>query len=191
MPRAVRAYWLAAAVATCLLGTTLAVAPTYGYHYDVATIERVEVHEFDDAPASTARLDDVREGSVSPSVEARGASATANRSSVATNTADDFVDLASPARRTHILDGDATGGGHLWPGDPGKTPFPQGWSGDKIMHEISDIATDPAAWQNAVPQGSRTVLNGTRGGVDIRVIVDTNTGEIISGYPTNLPRRNP
>lgn len=81
-----------------------------------------------------------------------------------------------------------TGGGHLWPGNPGKTPFPQGWSGDKIMHEISDIATDPVAWQNAVPQGSRTVLTGTRGGVDIRVIVDTNTGEIISGYPTNLPR---
>ncbi len=107
---------------------------------------------------------------------------------VATNTADDFVDLASPARRTHILDGDATGGGHLWPGNAGKTPFPQGWSGDKIMHEVSDIATDPIAWQNAVPQGSRTVLTGTRGGVDIRVIVDTNSGEIISGYPTNLPR---
>jgi hypothetical protein len=106
----------------------------------------------------------------------------------AINTVDDLVDLASPARRTHILDGDATGGGHLWPGNPDKSPFPQGWSGDKIMHEISDIATDPVAWQNAVPQGSRTVLAGTRDGVDIRVIVDTSTGEIITGYPTNLPR---
>ena len=56
------------------------------------------------------------------------------------------------------------------------------------MHEVSDIATDLIAWQNAVPQGSRTGLTGTRGGVDIRVIVYTNTGEIISGYPTNLPR---
>lgn len=56
------------------------------------------------------------------------------------------------------------------------------------MHAISDIATDPAAWENAVQQGSRTVLGGTRGGVDIRVVVDSGTGEIVTGFPTNLPR---
>jgi hypothetical protein len=56
------------------------------------------------------------------------------------------------------------------------------------MHEISDIATDPAAWRNAVPQGRRTVLTGTRDGVDIRVIVDSRSGDIVTGYPTNLPR---
>lgn len=33
-------------------------------------------------------------------------------------------------------------------------------------------ATDPAAWRNAFEQGNRTVLTGTRGGVDIRVVVD-------------------
>ena len=78
--------------------------------------------------------------------------------------------------------------GHLWPGQAGETPFPKSWSGDRIMHEISDIATHPASWRDAVPQGSRTVLTGSRGGVDIRVIVDSKTGEIITGYPTNLPR---
>ena len=109
-------------------------------------------------------------------------------SCVATNTADDFVDLATPARRIHILDGDATGGGHLWPGLPDKTPFPQSWSADQIMHEISDIATDPAAWSNGITQGSRTVLTGVRDGVEIRVVVNTQTGEIITGTPTNLPR---
>lgn len=102
--------------------------------------------------------------------------------------ADEFVDLSSSSRRTHILHGDATGGGHLYPGLAGKSPFPQSWSGDRILHEISDIATDPAAWRNAIGQGNRTVLTGTRGGVDIRVIVDTRTGQIISGYPTNIPR---
>lgn len=56
------------------------------------------------------------------------------------------------------------------------------------MNSISDIATDPAAWQNAVTQESRTVLTGTVDGVEIRVVVDTQTGEIITGYPTNLPR---
>lgn len=109
-------------------------------------------------------------------------------SRVAAKSADEFVNLASEARTTHILQADATGGGHLWPGGAGKSPFPQSWSGDKIMHEISDIATDPAAWRTAVPQGSRTVLTGTRDGVDIRVVVDTRTGDIVTGYPTNVPR---
>jgi RHS repeat-associated protein len=108
--------------------------------------------------------------------------------STGTTTADNFVDLASPARRAHILVGDAAGGGHLWPGLSGKTPFPQSWSGDRIMHEVSDIATDPAAWQRGVAQGSRTVLTGVRDDVEIRVIVGTSTGEIVSGYPINLPR---
>ncbi len=56
------------------------------------------------------------------------------------------------------------------------------------MHQISDIATDPAAWGNATTQGGRTVLTGMRDGVQVRVIVDSRTGEIITGYPTNLPR---
>jgi len=58
----------------------------------------------------------------------------------------DFVDLVSPQKRTHILDGDATGGGHrAGTGNPGKSEFPAGWSDDKIIHEISDVATDPSA----------------------------------------------
>ena len=48
------------------------------------------------------------------------------------------------------------------------------------MHEISDVATDPAA-QILSQQGSRTVLQGTRGGVDIRVVTDGS--DIITGYP--------
>jgi hypothetical protein len=55
-----------------------------------------------------------------------------------------FVNLASPKRTAHILTGDGTGGGHLWPGLPGKTPFPQSWSGEKVMHHVSDIASDPS-----------------------------------------------
>lgn len=56
---------------------------------------------------------------------------------------DEYVNLASEARTTHILQRDGTGGGHLWPGAPGKTPFPEGWSAARVMHEISDVATDP------------------------------------------------
>ncbi|XKF14151.1 EndoU domain-containing protein [Knoellia locipacati] len=103
----------------------------------------------------------------------------------AAKSADEFVDLASASRRTHILDGDATGGGHLWPGLPGKTPFPKDWSGNRVMHEISDVATDP----NSIfrpGRGGSTIATGTRGGVDMKVVL--RGGQIITGHPTNLPR---
>ncbi|MCU1489438.1 MAG: type secretion protein Rhs, partial [Acidimicrobiaceae bacterium] len=99
---------------------------------------------------------------------------------------DEFVNLASEQRTTHILQGDSTGGGHLWPGLAGKTPFPQDWSAGQIMNDISDVATDPAS--SRVVQGGRTIVTGTRDGVDIQVIINNRTDEIVSGYPTNLPR---
>jgi len=74
---------------------------------------------------------------------------------LAPNTADDFVDLASSARRTHALDG------HRWPGAPGKSPFPRGWTDDRIMHHASDIATDPnLRWiqQTGKPGAAFTML---------------------------------
>ena len=103
--------------------------------------------------------------------------------------ADEFVDLTTPARRRHILDGDATGGGHrAGTGRPGKSEFPAGRSDDSIIHDISDIATDPTL--KSIPgRGGRTITDGTRNGVDIRVIQGPN-GEIITGFPTNT-LRNP
>lgn len=99
----------------------------------------------------------------------------------------DYVDLASLQRREHILDGDATGGGHRpGTGKPGKSEFPQGWSDDKIMHEISDIATDPN-YISRVGRGGRKITDGNRNGVDIRVVQESN-GDIVSGFPTNVPR---
>lgn len=44
---------------------------------------------------------------------------------VAAETDSGLVNLASEGRTSHILQGDATGGGHLWPGAAGKTSFPQ------------------------------------------------------------------
>ncbi|MGH2943715.1 MAG: RHS repeat-associated core domain-containing protein, partial [Solirubrobacteraceae bacterium] len=101
--------------------------------------------------------------------------------------ADDYVNLASPQRTQHILYGDATGGGHLHPGLPGKTPFPESWSPERVMHEISDVATDPSSQR--IPQGAREVVLGTRDGVDIKVVTDGR--DIITGHPTNVPRNPP
>jgi RHS repeat-associated protein len=96
------------------------------------------------------------------------------------------VNLASPERTTHILYGDATGGGHLWPGLPGKTPFPSDWSAMQVMHAISEVVTSPfSTW---TPQGARFLITGEFSGVDIRVIYDPRTDEIITAHPTNLPR---
>lgn len=108
--------------------------------------------------------------------------------------APDYVDLASAQRRTHILDGDATGGGHRWPGLPGKTPFPQAWSDDQIMHNVSDIATDPSlpVTQKTGPPGSqytnagnpaRQEAIGERDGVNIRVITEPAGEGIITAHP--------
>ncbi|WP_263417852.1 RHS repeat-associated core domain-containing protein [Terriglobus albidus] len=91
-----------------------------------------------------------------------------------------------PARRMkHILDGDATGGGHrAGTGMPGKSEFPAEWSDAKIEEVIEDIATDPNAPR--VTQGRDTVVTGTRDGVDVRVII--RNGEPWAAYPTNVPR---
>ncbi|RLB52114.1 MAG: adhesin, partial [Deltaproteobacteria bacterium] len=93
-----------------------------------------------------------------------------------------------------ILDGDASGGGHLWPGAPGKTPFPEDWSRDQVMHNVSDIATDPDAtwtWQTGRPgsdftkagRPSRVEVEGVRDGVNIRVILEPAGEGIITAHP--------
>ena len=95
-----------------------------------------------------------------------------------------YVNLASEKNTRHILFGDATGGGHIWPGAPNKTPFPEGWSGEKIMHEVSDIVTDPALkWEkNRVIKGvQRYEVTGVRNGTKIKVITDGK--DIITAYP--------
>jgi hypothetical protein len=100
-----------------------------------------------------------------------------------------YVDLTDAQGSQHILDGDATGGGHApGTGIPGKSEFPASWSNDQILDTISDISTDPdQVWS---PPDSRgyTTTTATVDGVDIKVVYDTQNGRIVTGYPTNLPR---
>jgi hypothetical protein len=114
-----------------------------------------------------------------------------------------YVNLASPARTAHILEGEQTPsgdwrGGHAWPGAPGKTPFPQSWSDARIMHEVSDVATDPKLrWiQQTGAKGSmytkagdpsRFYVIGERGGVPIRVLLEPAGEGIITGHPVYGP----
>ncbi len=92
--------------------------------------------------------------------------------------------------RDHILDGDENGGGghRAGTGTPGKSEFPGEWSDDKIEGEISDVATDPETkWSDPDSRGY-VVGSGTRDGVDIKVVYDTEKGRVVTGYPTNTDR---
>ena len=95
----------------------------------------------------------------------------------------------TPGRRTHILDGDRTGGGHRpGTGHPGKSEFPAGWSDDKIIDTVLDVARHPAS--RATPgRGGRVVVEGRREGIDISVILEAD-GRVVSAFPTNV-LRNP
>ncbi|MDW7661856.1 MAG: EndoU domain-containing protein [Bacillota bacterium] len=97
---------------------------------------------------------------------------------------DELVNVASDFRKNHILYGDKTGGGHLWPGAADKSVFPKSWDADTVMHNISDIATDPnIAWQkNRVVNGvQRYEVIGVRDGVKVKVITDEK--DIITAFP--------
>ncbi|WP_306909829.1 EndoU domain-containing protein [Arthrobacter sp. B3I9] len=104
------------------------------------------------------------------------------------------VNLANPDRTRHILEGDVTGGGHRWPGGPGKSAFPRSWSDEKIMHEISDIATDmslphiqikgaPGAAFTKKGEPARFKVEGERDGKRIRVILEPRGVGIVTGFP--------
>ena len=99
--------------------------------------------------------------------------------------------LLDPKGEKHVLDGDGpnAGGGHRnGTGKPRKSEFPDDWSDEKITGEISDIATDPSIeWSK--PDGRGYVQGvGIRNGVEIKVVRDTKSGRIVTGYPLNIGR---
>jgi hypothetical protein len=118
----------------------------------------------------------------------KGAAAGAKTLTGASKAADEFVDLASTAQRTHILDG------HRFGGEAGNSWFPKSWSDDKIMHSISDVATDPKlAWvRQTGPLGAvftkrgkpvKFLVEGVRDEVKIRVILQPGGEGIVTGFP--------
>ncbi|HET6881451.1 MAG TPA: EndoU domain-containing protein [Pirellulales bacterium] len=103
----------------------------------------------------------------------------------------------SPPRRKHILDGDATGGGH-GPGRniSGKSEFPSTLTDDEIIAGVEAIANDPASYPGVPTSRSpgaagrrRVVLHGVIKGVDTAVVVvPPPGGEIITAWPVGVPR---
>jgi filamentous hemagglutinin len=96
----------------------------------------------------------------------------------------DFVDLTDPKARKHILEGDATGGGHKYgAGMPGKTQFPEDWSDEKIIHVISEISTDNSlTWSSPSKNGYITAVKRVDG-INVKVVVDPKLKRIVTGFP--------
>lgn len=102
-------------------------------------------------------------------------------------------DLIGGQEQFHIIHGDRTGGGHKWPGQPGKTVFPRDWDTDKILDGIADVATSPssvrtqqtgrAALDTRNGDPSRWKVEGVVDGVNIRVIYEPATDRIVTGFP--------
>jgi hypothetical protein len=103
-------------------------------------------------------------------------------------------------QRTHILDSDATGGGHgPGRGISGKSEFPASWSDEQIMNYILEVIQDPnSQWvqRTGQPGAKYTIagkpvrwqIEGTRDSVKIKVIVEPDGKGIITAFPTNLPK---
>jgi hypothetical protein len=95
----------------------------------------------------------------------------------------------TPARRIHILDGDATGGGH-GPGRrvSGKSEFPGTLTDDEIIDGVTGIANDPANYPGGVipGAGNRVKIRGNIKGTNTTVIVDPVRKEVVTAYPNGI-----
>ncbi len=107
----------------------------------------------------------------------------------------EYVNLASPARTSHILDGEIrldgrgirySGGHRSGTGFPGKSEFPADWTDPQIMHNVSDVATDPSSISRPGDRPGDIFMQGTRDGVDLEVLI--RKGQIWSAYPTSVPK---
>lgn len=89
----------------------------------------------------------------------------------------------TPQRRIHILEGDASGGGHRADaGKPGKSEFPVSWDDEKIISVITRLANNTTLPMRA--SGRRYwIKTGEEEGLQIRIVLDREKGEIVTAYP--------
>jgi hypothetical protein len=91
----------------------------------------------------------------------------------------------TPERTTHILNGDANGGGghRHGTGIPGKTEFPSSWDDKKIVDTVVDVARRPDLPPKHQESNDRWVARGTRDDVEVVVVV-ARDGRIWTSWPT-------
>lgn len=105
----------------------------------------------------------------------------------------DYKKILPDNIRKHILYGDQAGGGHLFPGQQGKSTFPENWNADKAINQIGDIATSSKTKWYAETEGLYTKAGSRvrwtaweiRDGVRIKVVYEPASGIVISAFPNN------
>lgn len=100
------------------------------------------------------------------------------------------VSAVSKSRRTHILYGDSSGGGHLYgTGTPCKSEFPKSWSKHTVIKKIDLIAAnDNLNWKRQY--NGYYVAEQKVSGVQVRVVKGRQNKQVITAYPINT-KRNP
>jgi len=89
----------------------------------------------------------------------------------------------TPERTVHVLDGDATGGGHRHgTGKPGKTEFPASWDDEKIVDNVLDVGRKPDKPPVRQDRKDTWLCSGTRANVEVSVVV-AHSGEVVTSWP--------
>jgi hypothetical protein len=93
-------------------------------------------------------------------------------------------------RRTHILYGDRSGGGHLHgAGIPCKSEFPANWSAEKIIGTVERAAAnDNIPW--ALQENGYYAADVMADNIRMRIVLNGDKSEVITAYPLNV-QRNP
>lgn len=96
--------------------------------------------------------------------------------------------VVTAARRTHILYGDRSGGGHLYGvGKPCKSEFPAHWNAQKIISTVEQAAAnDNIPWRQQ--DNGYYAADIMSENLRIRIVLNENQDEVITAYPVNVPR---
>lgn len=91
-------------------------------------------------------------------------------------------------RRTHILYGDRSGGGHLHgQGKPCKSEFPVDWNADKIITTVERAAAnDNLPWKQQ--NNGYYVADIMADDLRMRIVLNDDKSEVVTAYPLNMPR---
>lgn len=105
-----------------------------------------------------------------------------------TTTSTITANYISPQRKVHILQGDHTGGGHMYGvGKPCKSEFPQDWDENKIINEINLVAAnDNLKWEEQ--RNGYHVAESYVDDIKVRVVKGRENKQVITAYPLNTGR---
>jgi hypothetical protein len=138
-----------------------------GYLKDQSSARRLD---------SSAQLDN-------PASANEGASRDLSPATAPADYARDSDIRVTPGTRTHILEGDETGGGHRHGiGRPGKTEFPRQWDDHHIIDAVLAVARRPDQAPERQNWNGRWLVNGKHDSVKIVAIVESD-GLVCTAWP--------